>query len=206
MDNVKINSMKSKKHLQCIQLMNCIHQMKVDLPLYILNQDRAIRFDFADVEYEIACNVIHRVLHMVFSGRNFWICEYGDNCAADLIKKRFFDKRNVEIEIIPYRSNFIDKDAFQYLHNSIACTKISAEDFYAHAYIKYVLRDRFLSNTIFLIDDERKIALQIYDRRGMDVAAMDINVIIQLFNTFRQYVHKAYFAKIASIAEHKPMT
>lgn len=206
MDNVRISSMKSKKLLQCIRLMNCIHQMKVDLPLYLLNQDRAIRFDFADVEYEIVCDVIHRVLHIVFGDRNFWICEYGDNCAADLIKKRFFNKRNVEIAIIPYRSKLIDKDAFQYFHNSIACTKISAEDFFVHAYIKYVLRDSLLSNTIFLIDDERKIALQIYDRRGMDVAAMDSNVIIQLFNTFRQYVHKACFEKIASIAEHKPMT
>lgn len=203
MDNVKIGHMNNKQILQYIQLLNCINQMKIDLPLYVLNSDRAIRLDFSDIRYETVCDVINRVLHVMLGDRTFWLCEYGDNRATDLIKKRLFDKRKAEVGIIPYHSKLIDRDWFQYCHDSIACAKIHTRDFFSHAYIKYVLRDSFLSNTIFLIDNERKIALQVYDRRGMDIAAMDIGIIAQLFNEFRPYVHKVCFAKIPGIIDAK---
>lgn len=164
-----------------------MQQLNIDIPLYYNNKGHAVRFDFEDVTDKAAPGIIQEILRVVFGDRDFWICEYGCRCAADLCDKHFFREGSAEIEVIPHE--FPKDDWFEYFHNSIVCARVNARDFIAQNYIKYALRRIFMSNTIFLIDDHQKIALHIYDRRGMDVASADDCIILRLIEEFRPYVY-----------------
>ena len=59
----------------------------------------------------------------------------------------------------------------------------------------------FISNTIFLIDDERYIAVNMYDRRGMDIATVDRQILKGLYAKYDKYISEYYLNNILEIVK-----
>lgn len=196
MDNTKI--------VKCDNLINCItNTLNVDMPLYINNKNSALKFDFEDVDDVTTENIIRSIMNYLLIDNSFWVCEYGSDSVDILVNKNFFLNTVPDISVLPYHSKSIDSDWFEYEHNSIVCAHTTMDNFNVNAYIKYVTSKDFISNTIFLIDDIRNIALHVYDRRGMDIAATDEGIVKQLFERYKAYVSKYYLQEILKITSRK---
>ena len=162
--------------------------LHVDIPLYYNNLGKAIKFDFENVDTECAENIIETVIHILFADRPFWVCEYGSITGSEILGNELFSTCP-KIEVIPYISS-VDKDDFEYDQDAIACVHTNIETFSVRKYISYVFEYEFISNTIFLIDEVKGIALYAYDRRGMDIAATDDAILEQLLEKFSSYISK----------------
>lgn len=162
--------------------------LHVDIPLYYNNLGKAIKFDFENVDTECAENIIETVIHILFADRPFWVCEYGSITGSEILGNELF-ATCPKIEVIPYISS-VDKDDFEYAQDAIACVHTNIETFSVRKYISYVFEYEFISNTIFLIDEVKGIALYAYDRRGMDIAATDDAILEQLLEKFSSYISK----------------
>ncbi len=162
--------------------------LHVDIPLYYNNLGKAIKFDFENVDTECAENIIETVIHILFADRPFWVCEYGSITGSEILGNELF-ATCPKIEVIPYISS-VDKDDFEYDQDAIACVHTNIETFSVRKYISYVFEYEFISNTIFLIDEVKGIALYAYDRRGMDIAATDDAILEQLLEKFSSYISK----------------
>ena len=164
------------------------NDLHVDIPLYYNNLGKAVKFDFENVDTERTENVIETVIHILFTDRPFWVCEYGSITGSGILGSGLFTVCP-KIEVIPYVSS-VDKDDFEYDHDAIACVHTNIDTFSIRNYISYVLEYEFISNTIFLIDEVKGIALYAYDRRGMDIAATDDALLEQLLEKFSSYISK----------------
>ena len=156
------------------ELINCINKLHIDRTLFLENQNRAIKFDFEEMETVPAQDLAIKILQRIFNKQSFWICEYGEDSRSRFKKKGFFSKPIPDIKIVPYISP-VDRDFAAYTHDTIVCTYISWGKW-------------FISNSIFLIDDKREIAVYIYDRRGMDVVSSNNDFLKVLYLEFEQYV------------------
>ena len=168
-------------------LVNCIKKLHIDRTLFLENQNRAIKFDFEQMETAPAKNLAIKILQRIFNKQSFWICEYGEDSRGRFKKKGFFSTPFPDIKIVPYIS-LVDKDFADYAHDTIVCTYISWENFQPAIYVSYAFRKWFLSNSVFLIDDKREIAVYIYDRRGMDVVSSDKVFLKEVYIEFEQYI------------------
>lgn len=183
MQNCKMDNAKIEDFIKFITT-----DLHVDIPLFYNNIGKSIKFDFEDVDVERASNVIEEVIHLLFAKRPLWVCEYGSITGSGMLDNGLFSTCP-KIEIIPYISS-VDKDYFEYDHDAIACVRTNIDTFCVRKYIAYVLEYEFISNTIFLIDEVKGIALYAYDRRGMDIAARDNAVLRQLLKKFGAYISK----------------
>lgn len=163
--------------------------LHVDIPLYYNNPGKSIRFDFEDVDTEQTENIIKAVVYLLFGCHPFWICEYGSVTGKAILERGLLAVAP-KISVIPYISS-VDKDYFEYEHDAIACAHTNIQAFSVCKYISYVLEKDFISNSIFLIDEVHEVALYVYDRRGMDVASTDNDVLKRLLEKFSSYTLRA---------------
>lgn len=178
-------------HFGIGSLVQCINsKLHIDIPLYYNNPNCAIKFDFDDVSAEQAENIMDSVIHLLFGNYPFWVCEYGSISGKTMLDNHLFSVRIPKIIVVPYSSVSVDKDWFEYNYDAIACAHTDIVDFSVQKYLTYVLEREFISNTIFLIDEIREIALYAYDRRGMDIASIDKAVLRQLSEKFNFCISK----------------
>lgn len=124
----------------------------------------------------------------MFANKELWICAYGQN-SGSLFKINHFFSHQHETVVAPYRS-CVDED-FEYEHETIVFSKVAFEEFSVDRYLDYVFRLAFLSNTLVLASVERKVAVYVYDRRGMDVITTDALLIHEFRQHFQQYLYRS---------------
>lgn len=186
MDNRKI----SNNHLS--ELLDLIESLHVEMPLFHNNPNCAIKFDFEDTSDRIAKEIVLKILNELFHDCYFWVCEYGCSSADTFLKHLFFKNSAPPVIVFPYQFKYVDHDYFEYAHDTIACVRTGDNNFCFDSYVEYAFRLEFISNTIFLMDTNQGIAVHLYDRRGMDVATQNHDVLIHLFHSYEAYVSK-YF-------------
>ena len=81
---------------------------------------------------------------------------------------------------------------FEYDHDTITVAVSPFEEFAVDRYLDYVFRLAFLSNTLVLASVERKVAVYVYDRRGMDVITTDALLIHEFMQHFQQYLYRSW--------------
>lgn len=167
------------------ELMRCIQEtLKIDITLYQNNYGQAIKIDLQHLNYHNAIRTVEEILDYVFLDSVFWACEFGGISGNTFIKNKMFNSPFPPVTVIPYKSKLIDNEWFEYQHEAIACSLVDSDKFNYRSYAKYVLRKEFLSNSIFLIDDTRNIAVFTYDRRGMDIASTNRELLENIERNF----------------------
>lgn len=159
----------------------------VDIPLFYNNQPDAVRLDFIEIGTAQARQTVKAALQFIFGGQPFWLCAYGSN-SGSLFHDNHLLQRPTKVMVLPYHSK-VDRDWFEYDHDAMACVEISLETLAIENYLDYVFRLEFLSNTLFLVNTERKVAAHVYDRRGMDVAATNPALLEHFRQEFKQYLY-----------------
>lgn len=165
------------------------HTLKVDIPLQKNNPGSSVQFNFENLDTPFATTLAYDIICSLLSDDLFWVCEYGSNTGKVLFENCFF-KTKPDIAIIPYYSELIDREWFEYECDSIfgGCTTLA--NFNLKSFIAYGFRLDYLSNTIFLIDIKQEIAVWIYDRRGMDIASTNHSVLQILRSKYAEYIAK----------------
>lgn len=165
------------------QLLQSITNLKVDITLYADNPGRCLRFNLDDLPTDKAKKVVISIIRSLYCNSSFWVCEFGSNTGRTLVDNQIV---NVEkgLMIVPYM--FTRRDYFEYDSDAIACAQVCLDKLSLQAYIDFAFRLEFLSNTIFLIDPVREIALYIYDRRGMDVVSSNLQILEKLRHDYQQ--------------------
>ena len=105
-------------------------------------------------------------------------------------KKTIFFHRQPDTIVIPYLTS-VNRDWFEYDHDTITVAVAPFEEFAVDRYLDYVFRLAFLSNTLVLASVERKVAVYVYDRRGMDVITTDALLIHEFRQHFQQYLYRS---------------
>lgn len=173
------------------ELMRCIQEtLKIDITLYENNPSQAIKIDLEHLNYRDAIQTVSEVLNYIFHDSVFWACEFGAISGSTFIKNKMFRYPHPPVAVIPYKSQLIDNDWFEYQHEAITCSLVDSNKFNYRSYAKYVLRKDFLSNTIFLIDENRNIAIFTYDRRGMDIASINREFLKDIERKFSRCSHE----------------
>lgn len=192
--------MDNAKKINIDNLKRCIMDLSIDMPLYLNNQKQAIKFDFEKYDDKTTKTVVKEILQLLFENTYFWVCEYGGNSSRTYCEKKLIKAKIKDVMTIPYISS-IDPEDFEYPNNSITCIHISMSEFDLESYTKYVMSSDFISNTIFLIDDERYIAVNMYDRRGMDIATVDRQILKGLYAKYDKYISEYYLNNILEIVK-----
>lgn len=161
--------------------------LNVSIPLYYNNPNRSVRINLENLCDDFAGSLVKTIVSSLLQGKNFWICQYGSTSGYELLSKGFL-MGSPPISIIEHDFSSINSEWYEYPSNHIACVKIPFQSFNMDAYITYVFRRCFLSNTLFLIDTIGKCAISIYDRRGMDIASADDTTIERIRTDFGKYV------------------
>lgn len=164
----------------------------VDYPLYVSNRKYGVKISFDELNDMTAEKVARCILDQLLPQKGFWVCEYGSNSVEALQEKGFLSASPIVAEIISHKCRTVDPTWFEYDVGAISCNYVMKSSFSFEVYIRYALRLDFLSNTIFLIDDEQKLAVHIYDRRGMDIVSTDQRLLERLCSDFRQYIIKSF--------------
>lgn len=174
-----------------LSIANLLHfitqDMKIDIPLSQNNPKESIELNLEDMDLVSATAEVKQILQFVLSTDSFWVCEYGTSDGDTFLANNFF-ACEPSVEILEYHSELIDRDWFEYEKDAIACVRTSLPLFSLDAYIHFALRMEYLSNTIFLINPNKKFAVWIYDRRGMDIASKDVGLLLDLKNRFKDIV------------------
>lgn len=171
-------------HMEQERFLNLIQrELRIDVPLFYNNRPNSARLDLTNADEAEARGTVRSALEFLFGERPFWLCAYGDDSGAVLFENQLL-QRPTEIAVVPYCS-CVDRDWFAYDHDAIACAEVTLKMLALERYLDYVFRLEFLSNTVFLVDAERKLAAHVYDRRGMDVAARDPLLLAQFREQFR---------------------
>ena len=164
-------------------------ELNVDVPAFYHNQQNAARLDFEEADDLEARNVVKSVLQYLFEKRKLWLCAYGYD-SGDLFKENHFFHRQPDTIVIPYLTS-VNRDWFEYDHDTITVAVSPFEEFAVDRYLDYVFRLAFLSNTLVLASVERKVAVYVYDRRGMDVITTDALLIHEFMQHFQQYLYRS---------------
>ena len=164
----------------------------IDYPLYVSNQKYGVKINFDKLNDMPAKNVARCILDQLLHQKGFWVCEYGSNSVKALQEKGFLSASPIVTEIISHKSRTVDPAWFEYDVGAISCNYVTKSSFSFDVYIRYAFRLDFLSNTIFLIDDEQKLAIHIYDRRGMDVVSTDRRLLEHLYSDFHEYIIRSF--------------
>ena len=187
MDNTEM-SVPSLAKLKCFINSSLI----IDYPLYISNAKNGIKIGFDDLNDMCAEAIAHSILERLLQQKGFWVCEYGSDSACALQEKNFLTASPVITEIIPHQCSTADTDWFEYDIEAISCNYVVKDSFSFDTYIRYVFRQDFLSNTIFLVDVEKELAIHIYDRRGIDIVSTDLKLLEQLSSDFCRHIVKSF--------------
>lgn len=170
------------------QLTNLLQQeLCVDIPLFYNNRSNAARLDFIDLEEAMARNVAKDALRFLFEEHSFWMCAYGSD-SGDIFFDNHLLQSPAEVTVLPYHSH-VDRDWFEYDHDTMACVEISLETLAIERYLDYVFRLEFLSNTLFLVSAKQQLAVHVYDRRGMDIATRNPLLLARFRKQFHSYFH-----------------
>ena len=161
--------------------------LNISIPLYHNNPNRAVRINLEDLQDDFAGSLVKNIMSALFWGKDFWICQFG-SASGDALLTNGFLLESLPISIIEYDFSSINSEWYEYPYNYIACVKIPFQMFNMDAYIKYVFRHSFLSNTLFLIDTIGKCAVSTYDRRGMDIATLDCATKEKIQVRFEKYL------------------
>ena len=161
-------------------------ELYVDIPLFYNNRHNAVRLDLMEIDDLKARQIVKSVLQFLFGKHLFWLCAYGCD-SGDIVNNNRLLHSQSEVTVVPYHSS-VDRDWFEYDHDAIACAEISLKTLAIDNYLDYVFRLEFLSNTLFLVNVESKVAVHVYDRRGMDVAATDPLLLENFKQQFIQYL------------------
>lgn len=187
MDNFEITN-PSVDRLTCFLKSTLV----VDYPLYASNPKYGIKIAFDDLDDMCAHKVARCILECLLHQKGFWVCEYGSDSLTALIEKHVISASPVTSEIIPHECTTVDKDWFYYDVAAISCNYVKKADFCFDEYIRHAFRLDFLSNAIFLVDDEQEFAIHIYDRRGMDVVSTNTKLLDSLCVGFSQHILMKY--------------
>lgn len=163
------------------------NELHVDIPLFWNNPNNCIRICFEDMDRAKSKEVANEVIEHLFAGSKFWLCEYG-SISGNTIKQNNLVKAIPDILVMPYHSEIVDTEWFEYDYDAISCTLTCLNEFNVGAYIDYCFRLDFLSNSLYLADLTRKCVVAIYDRRGMDIASTNIAILQQLSEKHIDYI------------------
>lgn len=154
-------------------------ELHVDLPLCWNNPNKSIRISFETVDVPTAKAIAQEIIGELFADAWFWACEYGSTTGETFIKHGLL-KETSSVVILPYHSELVDPEWFEYDHDAIACVQTRLKRFDVDAYTDYCFSLAFLSNSIYLVSLKRKCVVAIYDSRGMDIATTDESMLQQM--------------------------
>ena len=176
MDNMKV------KQLQ--QFLS--GEMYVEAPIFYNNQPNSARLNLEELDDAEARRTVISALQFLFGNQLLWLCAYGYDSENIFYENQLLRKRS-EVTVIPFHSR-LDPEWFEYDHETIACVETSLDSIMIENYIDYAFKYEFLSNTLYFVNTASRIAVQVYDRRGMDAAILDALLLERFKQKFNRYL------------------
>ena len=168
---------------------------KLECPIYLRNAECAIRFNFDDLDAKKTAQVATEITSKLFSDNDFYFLHYYSIGIPPKILKRYIKGNPNKESCIEYKT-LHSSDDFVPRYNNISYVKVNNGTFNIKNYAKDIAFDRGGESDIYLADIDGQYALHFYDCRGLDIVAKNKVLLLDLYNSFRQYVSPYNIADI----------
>lgn len=159
----------------------------LECPIYLRNAHCGIRFNFDDLSAKQTAQVAGDITAKIFSDKEFYLLYYFSIGIPPKLLKRYI-KGNPNKETCIEYETLHNADDFVPNYNNVSFVKVDGQTFNINKYVKDIAYGHGSESDIYLVNMNESCALHFYDCRGMDIVSLDKKVLIDLYNSFEEYI------------------